>query len=197
MRILVIDTATAILSVALFDDQALVAADHRSLGRGHAEALLPAIAALPDGGRAERILVSCGPGSFTGIRVGLAAARALGFAWGAAVVGYDTLALIALSADLPSEQARAVAIPGGHGEIFVTEPGLPVTSLTPATAAERLRSDHIVGAAAADIVARRGWGTALAAEADARLALGLPATALLAKASPVYGRPPDAKLATA
>ncbi len=42
---------------------------HDVVGRGHAERLVPMIAALPDGGRAERILVDCGPGSFTGIRV--------------------------------------------------------------------------------------------------------------------------------
>ena len=93
MRTLVIDTATPALSVALFAGDALIGHAHEVIGRGHAERLLPAIAALPDGGRAERILVSCGPGSFTGIRVGIAAARALAFAWSADLIGYATLAL--------------------------------------------------------------------------------------------------------
>ncbi len=56
------------------------------------------IAELPDKGRAERIVVSLGPGSFTGVRIGLAAARALGLAWQAEVLGYPTPALVAAMA---------------------------------------------------------------------------------------------------
>ena len=74
--ILVIDTATAACSVALLDGDRVFAERHEVVGRGHAERLVPMIAELPDGGRAEAILVDVGPGSFTGIRVGLAAARA-------------------------------------------------------------------------------------------------------------------------
>jgi tRNA threonylcarbamoyladenosine biosynthesis protein TsaB len=193
MRTLVIETATPVLSVALFDDEVLLAAEHRTLGRGHAEALLPVIAALPEGGRAGRILVSCGPGSFTGIRVGLSAARALGFAWGAPVTGYETLALIGLCADLPHGVPRAVAVPGGHGEVFICEPGLAVISMPPNQAAATLQCPDVVGAAAAALVAARGWGTAYAADADARRAGDLPPVAMLPAAHPVYGRPPDAK----
>lgn len=194
MRILVIETATPILSVALFDHGHRLAYDHRRLQRGHAEALLPAIAALPDGGRADRIMVSCGPGSFTGIRVGVAAAQALAFAWGAELIGYDTLALIALGADLPAQTPIAVAIPGGHGELFVAEPGLSPRSMTVVAAAAQISAIDIVGDAAAALVAERGHGTAHAAEADARNALRLAGDALLGTAAPVYGRAPDAKL---
>lgn len=194
MRTLVIETATPVLSVALFDAGRLIAHDHRPLARGHAEALLPAIAAMPDGGRAERIMVSCGPGSFTGIRVGIAAAHALAFAWQARLVGYDTLALIALGVAAPVPGGLAVAVPGGHGEIFVTEPGGPACSLTLAAAAERIQTADIAGSMAAELVALRGFGVAHAAEADARNALALGPDALLARASPVYGRPPDARL---
>ncbi len=194
MRILIIETATAVLSVALFADDILLAHDHRRLVRGHAEALLPAIAALPDGGRADRIMVSCGPGSFTGIRVGVAAAQALAFAWQADLIGFDTLALIACAADLPLGAERAVVIPGGHGELFVSEPGLAPCSMTVSDAAACLRSAAVVGDAAAALVAERGHGTAYAAEADARYALRLHGPALLANATPVYGRAPDAKL---
>lgn len=193
MRTLVIETATPVLSVALLDDRTVLAAEHRAMARGHAEALLPAIAALPDGGRAARIMVSCGPGSFTGIRVGLSAARALGFAWGAAVVGYDTLALIALCADLPPETPRAVAVPGGHGEVFVCEPGLAMASLSPERAAAMVQCPDVVGDAAAALVAMRGWGTAYPAQADAARACDLPDLAMLTAAHPVYGRQADAK----
>ncbi len=191
MRTLVIETATPVLSVALFDGPALIGHYHALIGRGHAEALLPAIAALPDGGRAARILVSCGPGSFTGLRVGIAAAKALSFAWNAQLSGYPTLALVALSA---AERGGAVAIPGGHGEWFVAEPGLPAISLSPTEASARVTSFNVVGDAAAALVAARGFGAAHPAMADARLALALPADALLTDVTPLYGRAPDAKM---
>ncbi len=186
-----IDTATADLSIALFDDGALIAAHHARIGRGHAEALLPAIAALPDGGRAGAIWVSCGPGSFTGIRVGIAAARALAFAWGAHLRGYGTLALIATAVE--GEAEVAVVTHGGHGEWFVQQPDGSVSSMTPQDAAGAVLVPHVCGDAAAELVALRGFGAAHAGEADARRALHLPQTALFADATPHYGRAPDAQ----
>ncbi|HEX8553493.1 MAG TPA: tRNA (adenosine(37)-N6)-threonylcarbamoyltransferase complex dimerization subunit type 1 TsaB, partial [Sphingomonas sp.] len=64
-RTLVIDTATAACSVALIKDGVVIACGHDLVGRGHAEQLVPMIARLPEGGRADHILVDCGPGSFT------------------------------------------------------------------------------------------------------------------------------------
>ena len=95
MNILVIETATAACSVALLDGDTVVAERHDVVGRGHAERLLPLIAELPDGGRAEAIRVDLGPGSFTGIRVGIAAARGLALGWGVAATGYPSTALLA------------------------------------------------------------------------------------------------------
>lgn len=194
MRLLVIETASPILSVALFDDGALIGHDHRLVGRGHAEHLLPAIAALPGGGRADAILVGCGPGSFTGIRIGIAAARALAFGWSAELTGYDTLALIAAQARrLSGERDIAVAVDGGHGEVFVATAPLAARSLLPADAAASLTSPTIAGPRAAELVALRGWGRAIAAEADAREIAALDPAARLAHARPLYGRAPDAK----
>ncbi len=76
LRTLVIDTATAACSVALLDGDRVVAHGHDVVGRGHAERLVPMIAALPDGGRAARILVDCGPGSLPDSRRHRGGARA-------------------------------------------------------------------------------------------------------------------------
>ena len=131
MRTLVIDTATPALSVALWEDGSLLARIHEVIGRGHAERLVPALATLPDGGRAERVVAGVGPGSFTGTRVGLAVARALGLAWGAPVVGLSTLALVAAAHDGVGPVVALVN--GGHGEafaqVFETDPLRPASDL--------------------------------------------------------------------
>ena len=140
---LAIETASEACSVALFAGNTLLAHDHRLLGRGHAEELIPMIAALPDKGRARRILVSLGPGSFTGVRIGIAAARALGFAWGSPVIGYPTLALIAAMAQAQHPANTTVCMNGGHGEWFVQNFGRDgaqmneFASLSPEQAATR------------------------------------------------------------
>lgn len=201
MRTLVIDCATESCSVALFDGTSLLGGECRQLGRGHAEALVPMIAALPQGGRAARIAVALGPGSFTGVRVGLAAARALAFAWGAELAGYPTLALIAAMArQSQGAQPVAVAITGGHGEWFVErfdDAGLsrgPLASLTPEEAIPVTPEALVAGSQAKALVAARGHGQALALWPDARAFACLPATALTTEVAPLYGRAPDARL---
>ncbi|WP_189621166.1 tRNA (adenosine(37)-N6)-threonylcarbamoyltransferase complex dimerization subunit type 1 TsaB [Novosphingobium colocasiae] len=201
-RTLVIDSATEACSVALFDGAALIAGDWQKLGRGHAERLVPMIAALPANGRADRIVVALGPGSFTGVRVGLAAARALGLAWGAAVLGYSTLALVAAMArdSAEAEAGIDVAMTGGHGEWFIEShgpdgaAGLPLASLPPDEAVSACRNLLVAGSQARALVERRGFGTALDVLPDARCFALLPATALLTDTSPLYGRAPDARL---
>ena len=95
MRTLVIDSATEACSVALFDGAELIGGEFRPLGRGHAEQLVPMIAALPDKGRAGRIAVARGPGSFTGLRIGLAAVKGLAFAANTPCAGVSTMAALA------------------------------------------------------------------------------------------------------
>lgn len=200
-RTLVIDSATSACSVALFAGETLAGGDFRILGRGHAEALVPMIAQLPDRGRAARIAVALGPGSFTGVRVGLAAARALALAWGCELVGYPTLSLIAAIA-LHNEGARdlAVATTGGHGEWFVQgfdsggAPSRPLASLRPETAANTTTEQLVVGDQAEALVAARGTGRATAIWPDARAFLHLSPDALMTQVQPLYGRAPDAKL---
>lgn len=198
MRTLAIECATEACSVALFEDGAVLAAEHRVLGRGHAEQLVPMIARLPEGGKAERILVSLGPGSFTGVRIGIATARALGFAWHAEVVGYPTLALIAAMARAAHPGPVTVCMTGGHGEWFVQDfgpDGLPeaaLVSLTP-SAAQARPSHPVVAGSQARGLATSG-DTALEMLPDARFAAAVPATLLTATISPIYGRAPDARL---
>jgi tRNA threonylcarbamoyladenosine biosynthesis protein TsaB len=198
MRTLAIDTSGRACSLALFDDDRLIAEFHEEIGRGHAERLIPELRRLPDGGRADNILVGCGPGSFTGLRVGIAAARGLGLGWGVAVKGMNSLALIALAG--PEATPCTVAIEGGHGEIFVqafdapplTERGA-VRSLSPEAAARECADNLVYGSAAKLLVTARGSGTATSAQPRAALALNLQAALRNLPPSPIYGRAPDAK----
>ncbi|PNU02926.1 tRNA (adenosine(37)-N6)-threonylcarbamoyltransferase complex dimerization subunit type 1 TsaB [Novosphingobium guangzhouense] len=198
---LVIDSATDACSVALFSGDTLVAGEYRLLGRGHAEALVPMIAALPGKGRANRIAVALGPGSFTGVRVGLAAARALALAWGAQIAGYPTLALIAAMArDSEGAQPLSVVTTGGHGEWFVESFAADgastsaLASLRPDAASLAVTNDLVAGSQAQALVTARGFGRALPLLPDARAFALLPASALLTETHPLYGRGPDAKL---
>lgn len=201
MRILAIDCATEACSVALFENGQLIGHFYELLGRGHAEQLVPAIAALPGKGRADRILVSLGPGSFTGVRIGLSAARALGLAWGADVLGYPTLALVAAMTQRDHPESVTVCMAGGHGEWFVADfaadgtPQSPTASLTPALAAQGDPHQLIAGNRAADLAALLGNShSALSVLPDARHALTLPKALHTADLAPIYGRGPDAKL---
>ncbi len=201
MRTLVIDCATEACSVALFDEGALIGGEYRVLGRGHAEQLVPMIAALPGKGKAARIAVAVGPGSFTGVRVGLAAARALAFVWGAELVGYPTLHLIAAMArNQRGDQPAIAAMTGGHGEWFVQafdadgEELGPIASLTPQAAADQCFAGLVAGTQAEALVALRGSGEALAILPDARHFVLLKPQALQSGPAPLYGRAPDAKL---
>lgn len=201
MNTLVIDCATEACSVALFDGAELVGGDCRVLGRGHAEHLVPMIAALPNKGRADRIAVALGPGSFTGVRVGLAAARALAFAWNASLVGYPTLALVAAMARaLHPGQPVTTVMTGGHGEWFVQNfaadgsESSDLASLSPTTAAERAAATLVAGSQAEALVTARGHGLAAALLPDARSFTALPPRFLTDQVAPLYGRAPDARL---
>lgn len=201
MRTLVIDSATEACSVALLDDDRLIAGDWQLLGRGHAEQLVPMIARLPGKGRADRIAVALGPGSFTGVRVGLAAARALALAWEAPLVGYPTLDLVAaITRDADGAQPVTVAMTGGHGEWFVQSfaaggnPAGPLASLKPMDAAGADSAPLVAGSQSEALVAARGHGTARPTWPDARAFPLLPAASLTQTVDPLYGRAPDAKL---
>lgn len=202
MPILIIDTATIACSVALVEGGTVIAEAHEITDRGHAERLIPMIAGLPGGGRADHILVDCGPGSFTGIRVGIAAARGLALGWGATIAGYSSLALLA-AAEFARDAALAdlaVIIEGGHGEVFMQRfemppfaPASPLASLRPDAALAMLGAVRAIGNGVrhlAALDAGRDLAEALPRASDARL---LPDAFRQAPPTPIYGRAPDAK----
>ena len=201
--ILAIDTSSAACSAALLRaDGSVIAAADEVIGRGHAERLAPMIAEMLDGRIPSSILVGVGPGSFTGIRVGIAAAHGLAIGWDVPLAGIDSLALTAATvlAGLNSPPAGiAVAHAGGHGELFVRsfnaliEPIDNARNLTPEAAAKLIASNLVAGSGADVLVAARGSGTAFLILPSARFALALPAGLRSLDPKPSYGRAPDAK----
>ena len=202
LRTLVIETATAACSVALIEGGAVLAHAHETVGRGHAEHLIPMIAGLPGGGRATHILVDCGPGSFTGIRVGVAAARGLALGWGATLGGYSSLAVLAAGA-FARETVNgplAVFLEGGHGEVFMQTFQAPpliqasaFASLAPAEARRRLGGMHAVGDGLRWLNFDDPRTAPRGALPDAADAILLPPAFTMLEPKPIYGRAPDAK----
>ena len=130
-----------------------IAACHEVIGRGHAERLVPMIAELPEKGLADILSVNVGPGSFTGIRVGVSAAKALALAWNVRCQGYNGLALMSAIARQTSGSTTTidVAVHGGHGELFFQSfaaNGSALSapqSLVPDAVAQLSTADTIVG----------------------------------------------------
>ncbi len=197
MHTLVIDTATKACSVALYNGNFAVSSAHEVIGRGHAERLLPLIATLPGRGKADRIFVDVGPGSFTGIRVGVAAAKALGFAWQVPVHGYNGLELVAsmARAHLASNVAVDVLMTGGHGEYFhqyFDAAGLALgepASISPESLFLKMSAPVVAG----DIAIAPKDVRHIDLLPDARCWHLIAGSAPL-RPSPAYGRAPDAKL---
>jgi tRNA threonylcarbamoyl adenosine modification protein YeaZ len=201
VRTLVIETATAACSVALIEGGGVIAAAHEVVGRGHAERLVPMIADLPEGGRAPRILVDCGPGSFTGVRVGIAAARGLALGWGAETQGFSSLALLAAAgfAANPGWSSLAVVLEGGHGEVFMQAFDAPLTplgalaSLKPEAALAALAGRPAIGNGVRFLKALDPAATLVDALPRAADAILLPPALAALPPRPIYGRAPDAK----
>jgi tRNA threonylcarbamoyladenosine biosynthesis protein TsaB len=219
VRILAIDTALDLCAACVSTDEheAPLAAETLPMVRGHAESLLPLIErviARVDGGfrTLDRIAVTVGPGSYTGLRVGLSAARAIGLATGKPVVGVGTLsALIAPLLAETGEGTLAAAIDARHGAVYVqalvpradgSQHGLAPAHLPVAEAAGLLGSGPVLltgsgGPLLAAALAERGIRASVAgvtaADIAAVAALGLVADPDQALPRPLYLRGPDAR----
>jgi tRNA threonylcarbamoyl adenosine modification protein YeaZ len=198
--ILALDTSTAACTAALLEkDGTIIASRDEVIGRGHAERLVPMIEEMLDGHVPARILVGVGPGSFTGLRVGIAAAHGMAIGWSIPLSGMNSLALLAASAP-PGEGKVAAAMAGGHGELFVqtfdrkklTATG-PILNLTPQAAALKVDAPLVVGSGAEALVEARHGGEALPLLPSASRALTLPELLRMLECKPVYARAPDAK----
>lgn len=127
MKLCAIDTSTALGSVALFEDERLVAEDARRVSNAHGESLLPMVDAIfaKAGWRpadVERWCVGIGPGSFTGVRIGVATVKGIVLGTGAEIVGVSSLeALAALVPDRAKPIVAAVA--AIRGELYLEVAG--------------------------------------------------------------------------
>jgi tRNA threonylcarbamoyl adenosine modification protein YeaZ len=216
MRLLAIDTALAACSAAVLDtDHGIVAAESLVMERGHAEALMPLIARLMDEARTafrelDRVVVTTGPGSFTGLRVGIAAARGIALAAAKPAVGLSTLsALAAPLMDADATVPVVAVIDARHDHVYLqvfgpggrtlTAPRL--ASLREAVEAAAAAPSCIVGSAAQAIAAVMARDGIAAAAIEQR---GAPDIAWVARMGavvpegqsppkPLYLRAPDAQ----
>jgi tRNA threonylcarbamoyl adenosine modification protein YeaZ len=217
MRLLAIDTALGACAAAVLDTCTAVMTAHESLPmlRGHAEALMPLIQRVMERAaltfaELDRVAVTTGPGSFTGLRVGIAAARGIGLAAGKPVVGLSTLAAYAapfIAADdtLPV----AAAIDARHGQVYlqVFGPGgrtIVAPRLCPLREALRAAAGggpRLTGTAAAMLAAAWPKGERPPSQVDQRSApdidwvarLGAAANEAASPPKPLYLRAPDAQ----
>ena len=197
MRVLALDTALGACSVALLDEGKIRARRYQDLTRGHAEVLMGLVSEVEEeaGLRAlecDRLGVTIGPGTFTGLRVGLAAARGLALATGLPLVGITTLQAIAANADSEkgrqmdpqkdSGEGRILALlDARRGEVYgqLFEAGEALKPVTPPQvltleAAEALTREALAGTSeAAHQVSLIGTGAALVAARIGTAALDL------------------------
>lgn len=127
MRVLAIDTALPAVSACVLseDQEQPLASETLPMVRGHAEALVPLLQRVvdaSDGGFSalDLVAVTVGPGSFTGIRVGIAAARGIGLARSIPVRGVSTLAAFAAGfIKNNSQEVVAASIDAKHGQVYI------------------------------------------------------------------------------
>ncbi len=214
MLLLAIDTAGPACAVAVVRDGEVLAWTSEEIGRGHAERLMPMIeAALGKAGvsfaNLEAVAVTAGPGSFTGVRVGVAAARGLALALDIPAIGIGSLDALAFpivqerssgtvvaALDAKRGEVYVLAKDLGSGETLVEASAIPVDSLAVMLASAR-GPLILIGAGAPIVAAALGGEIEIAATrsypeiADvARLAMS---SSQASSPVPLYARAADAK----
>ena len=218
MRVLAIDTALEACSCAILDTArtpALVASKSETMTRGHAEKLVPLVAAMMNESgipfaEIDRFAVTVGPGSFTGLRVGIAAARGFALAAEKPLVGLSTLAALAAPHIAEDDTVSTLAaIDARHDHVYLqlfgpggsTRIAPRIAPIQDAIAAAQEGPTRIVGSAASTVAAgcaappllveeRRfpdiGWVARLGAASDSNV-----------PAKPLYLKAADAQPQTA
>lgn len=215
MRLLALDSSGPVLSAAAADKGEVRAFHRQELGRGHAERILPMIeTVLAEAGwrwsEIQLVAVTLGPGNFTGLRAGVAVARALSLTLGCPTLGVGTLEVVAQAAtgaQTLSSRPVLVVMDARRDEVYSQRFDRDLMPLTPpellarvdlvvdgawlltgdaaASLAERLQGEHRIVPATPD-------AQAVAALAWRRLEHGaVPAMGTALR--PVYIRPPDAR----
>jgi tRNA threonylcarbamoyladenosine biosynthesis protein TsaB len=214
-RVLGIDSALAACSAAVLVEGRLVARRFAAMARGHAETLLPMIAATMDEagigfGSLDLVAVTVGPGHFTGLRVGLAAAQGLALSWDRPLAGVTTLEAVAAAADAQGAPL-VVAFETKRADLYVQcfrdgRALAPPQSLPPERFATGPWPEGAL-ALAGDGAARLAAALTAAGRSIRLLGLELPDAAVVAgiaagrhgapaalPAEPLYLRPPDVTL---
>ena len=144
MKVLALDSTLAACSVAVTNDREILANGLEAMTRGHAERMIPmTLEAMERAGMSfdslDLIAVTVGPGSFTGVRVGLAAARGLALAAELPIAGFTTHEAIAASVDANALAGRslAVALDARRGQIYLQTFAPDGEALSPPLIAER------------------------------------------------------------
>lgn len=178
MRILAIDTALGACSACVLDtsDPAPLAIEQTAMERGHAEALMPMIErvmAKVEGGFSslDRVAVTIGPGSYTGLRVGISAARAIALAAGIPAIGISTLAASA-APFIGREGGRVVAaaVDAKHGQVWFQAMNAQGKQLVSVRQVNHRDAARAIGAGPVSLV-----GSAALAVANEAWAIGLDA----------------------
>ena len=218
MRILAIDTATSACSAAVWQEGGVAAQRFEAMSRGQAEALMPMVQDVMANAGAgfadlDLIAVTVGPGAFTGIRIGLAAARAMALSAALPILGITTLEAVA-HAQAALDGPLLVALDSKREDVYVQlfaaartpliEPQAAMPEDVPALLPDGPLA--IAGDAAETVVAAIGAGSVdlsrlqgpdipdaavVAGIAAARIEIEVPQQTLSPPA-PLYLRPPDA-----